>query len=58
MPEIFIPEDADACLAVSLDTKANWWLACSMAEVGYTHYNYRKKHDSCDQIEENCHDFA
>lgn len=58
MPEMFIHDDADACLSVSLDTKANWWLACYMEEIGYTHYDERKKHDSCDQIEENCHDFA
>jgi hypothetical protein len=48
MPEMFIPDDADACLAVSLDTKANWWLACYRKEIGYTHYHDRKKHDPCD----------
>jgi hypothetical protein len=55
---MFIPDDADACLAVSLDMKANWWLAWYMGETGYTHYNGSKKHNSCDQTEEYCYAFA
>ena len=47
MSEMFIPDDADACLAVSLDKKANRWLACDTVEIGYTHHNDSKKHDSC-----------
>jgi hypothetical protein len=54
--EMFIPDDADACPAVSLDRKANWRLACYMREIRFTHRNDSKKHNSHNQIQDNCHD--
>ena len=54
--EMFIPDDADACLSVSLDRKANWWSACYIREIKFTHRDDGKKHNSYNQIQDNCHD--